>query len=165
MEDVSSDGRRLLNTEESKQLWAKLGERWGVRGVGWGWYPISDDPAPAGSIVVHTELWDSRDGDTLLRQALAERGVRRCYELREGSPEYELDSAIAPCDYDGRELFLTSDFEWLLYASHECSITLAGWIAEFFVRAWPDVAGLQYRGPYHTNDLRGTANPEEIDPQ
>ena len=159
------DYRRLLTAAESKELWAKLRERWGVRGIGYPWYPLSADPAPAGAIAVHTELWDSREGDDLLRRVLADCQVRTCYELREGPPEYELDASMAPADYDGRELFLTSDFEWLLYASHERSIALAGWIAEFFAGEWPDLVNLQYRGRYHTKDLRGTDNPEEIDPQ
>ncbi|MGA9977265.1 MAG: hypothetical protein WBQ08_01315 [Candidatus Sulfotelmatobacter sp.] len=58
--------------------------------------------------------------------------------------------------YGGFESFTTSDFEWLVYSSHESSIAVAGWLADFFRTHWPDWESVAYAGPFHTSDLRGT---------
>ena len=58
--------------------------------------------------------------------------------------------------YQGDESFVTSDFEWLLYSSHESSIAVAGWLADFFRKQWRDWEAVAYGGPFHTDDLRGS---------
>ena len=79
--------------------------------------------------------------------------------LREiGPPDYEMESAAVDLHYDGSEAFITSDGEWLLYSSHESSITVAGWLADRFRAQWPDADKMAYGGPFHTDDLKGTGN-------
>src|ERR1017187_682000 len=46
---------------------------------------------------------------------------------------------------------------WVVYASHESSITVCGdWLIQFFRKEWPGCEELSYRGPFSTEDLRGT---------
>ncbi len=149
--------RRVLSSEEVSALWLSPLAKWGIRGAGYGWFPLSDDPEPSGALTFHTDLWDSRQGATLFQTFLTREGTVRCYLLRElGPPDYELDRELATPTYDGSETFLFKDDRWLIYASHESSLTLVGLVADFFRNKWSDADSLSYRGPYHTDDLRGT---------
>jgi hypothetical protein len=149
--------RRVLSSKEVAALWLDLLGKWGVRGAGYGWFPLSDDPKPIGALAFHTDLWDARRGDVLLQKFLALEDVARCYLLRElGPPDYEVDHELAKPLYDGSETFLFRDKSWMIYASHESSLTLVGSVAEFFREQWSDADSLGYGGPYHTNDLKGT---------
>jgi hypothetical protein len=149
--------RRVLSSEEVAALWLSPLAKWGIRGAGYGWFPLSDDPEPRGALTFHTDLWDSRQGAALFQNFLAHEGIARCYMLRElGPPDYELDRELATPAYDGSETFIFKDDGWLIYASHESSLTLVGLVADFFRKNWSDADSLGYRGPYHTDDLRGT---------
>jgi hypothetical protein len=149
--------RRVLSTAESIELWQTLSDQWQIRGPGYGWFPLSDDPAPEGVLTFHEELWDARDGEERLRDFLAEEHTERCFLLRElGPPNYELDAALVDVTYDGSEKFLFAARDWLLYSSHESSLTLTGRLAAFIRDVWLDADQLSYGGPFHTADLRGT---------
>jgi hypothetical protein len=149
--------RRVLSSEEVAALWLELLGSWGVRGKADSWFPLSDDPKPAGALAFHTDLWNARQGDALFQQFLARENVVRCFLLRElGPPGYELDRELAKPFYDGSEKFIFKDSSWMIYASHEFSLTLVGSVAEFFREEWSDADSLGYRGPFYTTDLRGT---------
>ena len=162
--------RRVLQAAESNELWQMLSEKWKIRGPGYGWFPLSDDPAPEGALTFHQELWDARDGEEHLRNFLAAEHIERCFLLRElGPPNYELDVALVDAIYDGSEKFLFAGRDWVLYSSHESSLTLTGRLASFIRDVWPDADRLSYGGAFHTADLRGTwsirhtrQNPEKV---
>ena len=82
--------------------------------------------------------------------------IERCVFDEATSSKEALDSELARPVYDGSESFLFRDSDWLVYASHESSLTLAGSIADFFRERWSDADSLGYGGPFHTDDLRGT---------
>jgi hypothetical protein len=108
-------------------------------------------------LAFHEELWTARRGNQLLQRFLREQNVLRCNLLRElGPPHFELDVLLAKAVYDGSESFLFDNADWVLYTSHESSITAAGSLAEFLRAAWSDAEMLAYGGPFHTDDLRGT---------
>jgi hypothetical protein len=145
--------RRVLTEPESKQLRQTLAARWSVNGY---WYPLSQLDSGMNVIAFHAELWRQRRGTEILLRALEERGIDKCYALLEGPSDYELDRALVDPTYRGDEAFITSDFEWLIYSSHESSITVAGWLADVFRSLWPEWTRITYEGPFHTADLRGT---------
>jgi len=145
--------RRVLAESESKQLRQTLAARWDVNGY---WYPLSQPESRMNVIAFHVELWEQRHGTGLLLRALGERAIDKCFALLEGPSDYELDRALVDPTYQGDEIFITSDFEWLLYSSHESSIAVAGWLADSFKSKWPDWSRIMYEGPFHTADLRGT---------
>ena len=147
--------RRVLASPESARLWKLLSERWGIEGFYW--FPLNEAAPPQNALAFHRELWDARDGNSILLASLARSGVERCFVLRElGPPDYELEGSAVDPHYNGSEAFFTSDGDWLLYISHESSITLAGWLADTFRQHWADSDKVAYQGPFHTNDLRGT---------
>ncbi|HEY6185692.1 MAG TPA: hypothetical protein VIW67_25855 [Terriglobales bacterium] len=149
--------RRVLKPEESESTWTLLKGRWGVEGRGVYWYPIGTADPPLGAIAFHQELWDTRNGHELLLRFLRQNVIDRCFLLQEiEAVDYEIDVNLIKSRYMGDEAFLTSDGDWLLYISHESSLTLAGSLATFFQNEWTDFERLSYGGPFHTNDLRGT---------
>jgi hypothetical protein len=145
--------RRVLTESESKQLRQTLAARWGVNGY---WYPLAQSDSGLNVIAFHDELWDQRRGTEILIRALEDRAIDKCFAFLEGPTDYELDRALVDPTYQGDEIFVTSDFEWLVYSSHESSIAVAGWLADLFRSQWPDWRRITYEGPFHTADLRGT---------
>jgi hypothetical protein len=112
---------------------------------------------PPGILAFHTDYFDRKE--EILRSLLRERGINRIWELREfGDDEYELDLALFLPQYNFAEGYWTSlHSDWLVYASHEASITLAGdWLVAGFRRIAPDCDCYQYGGPFNTSDLRGS---------
>jgi hypothetical protein len=145
--------RRVLRVSEREQLSQKLRTRWGVAGY---WYPLSKCDRHTNVVAFHRELWEHRDGTSLLFQATRERDIEHCLLLLEGPHDYEIDRSLMDPIYGGSESFLTSDFGWLVYSSHESSIAVAGWLADFFRAQWPDWRSVTYGGPFHTTDMRGS---------
>jgi hypothetical protein len=70
---------------------------------------------------------------------LAESGIERVWELREYGPEYEIDLWLLEPSYTGAEGFWTpDDMDWLIYASHESTITVTGsWLLPRIQAHWP----------------------------
>jgi hypothetical protein len=145
--------RRVLAQSESAQLREELSARWGAKGY---WYPLSKCDPPTNVVAFHQELWQQRDGTSLLLQATQERAIERCFVFLEGPVDYEIDRSLVDSIYRGDETFVTSDFQWLIYSSHESSIAVAGWLADFFRAQWRDWESVAYAGPFHTTDLRGS---------
>jgi hypothetical protein len=110
--------RHVLGPARADELRARLGARFGV------WYGGCPDRA---SIPEH--LTFAADGlpaeaaDAL--RALLGRRARRVFELGEVRPALEIDLALAALA--GSEAFwFDGRMEWMVYASHEATLTVAG---------------------------------------
>lgn len=155
--------RRTLIKEESDRIWAQLKAKWGIDGDYW--YPLKSKELPSGILAFHTDYFDDNEA-AILRELLTRREIRRIWELREhGDDEYELELALFQPHYNGAEGYWTSSgADWLVYASHESSITLAGdWLVAGFKDMVPDCDRYQYGGPFSTADFRGTWKWKDID--
>jgi len=64
--------RRILSQTESKQLRQELSARWGPKGY---WYPLSKCDPRTNVVAFHQELWEQRNGTSLLLQAAQERAM------------------------------------------------------------------------------------------
>jgi hypothetical protein len=65
-------------------------------------------------------------------------GVDRVWELREYGPEYVHDVENIDPTYNGAEGFWTSfKADWLIYASHELFIAVAGPLLRMIQGQWP----------------------------
>jgi hypothetical protein len=101
-------------------------------------------------------------GAQLLREALGSRGISRVLQLHEfgpPEPEYEIELSILEPMYasGGEEYCVSKELDWVVYASHESSITIAGeWLIEAFKQKWPEWTHRTYGGPFATEDLKGT---------
>jgi hypothetical protein len=153
---------RVINNAESKRLWNQLQQVWGIRGGPW--FPLKEGPVPSNVIAFHEDYFGKINGVELLRDTLQSRGVGRVFQLQEfgpPEPEYEIDLSIfVPAYGSGGDQYSTSGLsDWLVYASHESSITFCGdWLTRVLEERFPDCREHTYKGPYSTEDLRGTWN-------
>jgi hypothetical protein len=76
---------------------------------------------------------------------LEERYIDRCFLLEEHGPDYEVGCSLI--DTTRHEFFVTREIEWLLYVSHEDSISVAGLLADFFRMEWRDWRSITCIGP------------------
>ena len=156
--------RRVLTTEESKGLWNQLRMTWDI-GEGY-WFPLRESPAPPNILAFHVEYFKAISGLVLLQDALSRRSISRVFELHEfcpDEPDYEIELSIFDPAYrwGGEQYCTAAGVDWVVYASHESSITIGGdWLTEMFMEKWPACAQRTYLGPYSTNDLRGTWKSE-----
>lgn len=127
--------RRALAKEESKSIWEQVRTRWQIQ-EGY-WYPLSDCNLPDIQ-AFDTEAFDMAVPRETLLKILMARGIGRVFELREYGPEYEEDLALFEPSYNGAEGYWTSNgLEWIIYASHESSITVGGWMLNELKTLWP----------------------------
>jgi hypothetical protein len=121
--------RRTLTAEESRRLWSELEARWGVEGY---WYPLDrPDSAqpPQDAVALGADPFFDVEVQARLRDVLAGLGVSRMWELREldTDADGEIDLELFEPVYTGAEGFWTDgSLDWLIYASHERSVTVAG---------------------------------------
>jgi len=88
----------------------------------------------------------------LLRQILARRGVKRIWQLSTEGPQYEMDLALLFSSYRQTEGYWIADkMEWVLYQSHEHSLTVAGErLLNPIKKAWPQWNEHLYTGWNYT---------------
>jgi hypothetical protein len=127
--------RRVISEKESRLFWAKLVEIWGIDKPHGQMYPmINDNPRNA---VFCTPADFKKEEETELLRKLSERGIKRIWELKEaGVPEYESDISVFEPYYDGWEgYWFSAEMDWIIYCSHESTITFGGWITDVVRKA------------------------------
>jgi hypothetical protein len=135
--------RRVLGKDEHRSLHHAFCHRWGR------WYGgVHSADASAEIVTLHTQAIENPGAYDRLRAVLVEHGIMRVLELREWGEGYELDVADVEFTYTGAEGFWTSgDMAWMVYASHEASITFGGtWLIERMREAVPKWDLYLYRG-------------------
>ncbi len=149
--------RRVFGAEEMQRLWDSLDSRWDVKKHHY-WWPLREGTAPPDVVTFHADWLDQTKVATV-REVLIGHGVSQVWELREFG-EWGCEQSASALDpvYTGEEGYWTSSSsDWLVYASHESSITLAGeWLLASFRQRFPKCDEFSYQGPMSTPDQRGT---------
>jgi hypothetical protein len=159
--------RGVLTTAERKGLWNQLRMTWDI-GKGY-WFPLKQGPAPPSSLSFHVEYIEAIGAPVRLRDALSRRGISRAFEVHEfgpHEPDYAIELSIfdPACRWGGEQYCTAAGVDWVVFASHESSITIGGnWLTKMFKEKWPECAQRTYLGPYSTNDLRSTWKSERAD--
>lgn len=137
---------RVLPPEEAQQVWGSIERAWGLRRRQY-WYPLTK--TMNAEVAAFQALHFLRAvTPKCLADLLAERGITHVWELREYGPEYELDASAVKIHYNGAERFWTSPaLDWIIYASHESSITVGGWMLAQVKRGWPEWGRHIWRTP------------------
>jgi len=138
---------RVLPKSEADDFRKQMASAWGAEGY---WWPLHGSRPPhAEGFQAH--FFEHEFGYAALRHILAEHGVTTALEFRENGKAYEVSIAtFEPC-YTGLEGFWTSGrFDWILYASHEGSITVAGeWLLPAIKAAWPSWNRRVWTSPFY----------------
>lgn len=127
--------RRVLTADESRSIWSRLRARWRIP-EGY-WYPLAECILPD-IVAFKTRSFDDAVPYERLRDVLAARRIDRVWQLREYGPEYEEDLTLLEPYYNGAEGYWSSgDLDWIIYASHESSVTVGGWLLSELKVLWP----------------------------
>ena len=126
---------RVLSERESNNLWSRLQARWGVTPESY-WFPLTNKSSPTDIVVFQADPFE--DNVPILKGILVDYGINRLFELREHELVREVNVSELDPYYNGTEGFWTSnDMDWLIYASHENSITVAGdWLVTAIAAKW-----------------------------
>ena len=133
---------RLLSIEERKCIWKNLKNIWGILPYNY-WYPLTDqDFDIQTAIALDAELFEKEFGYEKLRGILKDKGINKVIYLSEngyGEKDSEVELTDFEPEYCGAEGFwCTSSIDWVIYASHEVSITFAGeWLVEEIKKNYP----------------------------
>jgi hypothetical protein len=130
--------RRALSAGESEAVWRRLEIRWQISRDDHYWYPLSDS-APPEVAAFKADRFAEAATKKELQRILAGHGIERLWEMREDSENYELEVALfEPC-YNGAEGFWSAgELDWIIYASHENSVTVGGWLLGEVKAIWPE---------------------------
>lgn len=130
--------RKVISKKVSATLRRNLKMVWGI---GQYWYPIIEC-ANKDIIAFQDKYFKSEFGFEQLKNILQAACHERIFELRETGtePEYEMDTCVFEPTYNGLEGFWFSEkMDWVIYASHESSITIGGiWLIEQIKTIWPN---------------------------
>ncbi len=138
---------RVLPPEEAGRIWESVEQAWGLKRRRY-WYPLDDTERADVEAFQEIHFLNALTSGWF-ESVLAERGVDRVWELRESGPEYEQDVSAFEPQYDGAEGVWTSPaFDWIVYASHEGSITVGGWMLDEVKQAWPEWARHTWTSPF-----------------
>src|SRR5207253_8911353 len=122
---------------ESKEGWDKYGPIWGIVET---YYWVTLGECEGKDVeAFQAPYFDEEIGPEKLRAMLQSHGVERVWELREYVPEYELElSAFEPYYNLAEGYWCSEQMDWILYASHESSITIGGeWLLREVKDIWP----------------------------
>ncbi|HEX8564624.1 MAG TPA: hypothetical protein VF648_03075 [Pyrinomonadaceae bacterium] len=126
--------RRVLSDEESNFIWERLRSRWEI--TEHYWYPLTlhkrDDIE-----AFQDTYFEKEFGSKKLQKILRNRGVEKVFEIREYGASYELELSVFEPYYNGAEgYWCDSKNDWIIYASHESSITIGGWLLSEVQALW-----------------------------
>lgn len=134
---------RILTEAETNRLYGRLMEEWGY------WYGGGSDRAHIPpSLTLWSDWIEDPSHASPIRAAILGRGFGQVWELREWGDSFELDVAAAGFAYTGAEGFWTAgEMDWMLYASHESSITFGGgWLIDAVKRTCPGWEAVSFTG-------------------
>lgn len=139
--------RRVLKRQEAEDIWGRIKRAWGIDR--WYWFPLAETAHDR--VVAFQAPYFERDGmPEAIGRALTRRGIQRVWQIREHGPSYELGIDALDLVYDGAEAFWSSsELDWVVYASHEGSITVGGdWLLEIVQTAWPTASEHRWTTPF-----------------
>ena len=121
--------RRVLDAEEVKKLWQGIEKNWGADGSYW--YPLDSKTHPS-LIAYNLNDIDEAALQKNMHDYIANTDINRVFELREyGDENYLVDLGAEDFCYSGAEGFwISAKNDWIVYCSHENTITLGGSIVE-----------------------------------
>jgi len=138
--------RKVLSSNESEKVREKIYQRWEVSKSYW--YPLSQKKRE--DIEAFQDSYFENDiGAEKLKELLHNRGVKTVWEIREDGMDYEYELSIFEPYYNGAEGFWCDDkFDWIIYASHESSITVGGWLLPEIQEYWTDWQKYIWTSPF-----------------
>jgi hypothetical protein len=81
---------------------------------------------------------------------MASHGIGNVWELRESGMGYEIELSLLKPFYNLNEGYWSSNsMDWIIYVSHESSITVGGWLLEELEAIWPNWKSRIWTSPFY----------------
>ncbi|NEO88347.1 MAG: hypothetical protein F6J87_29445 [Spirulina sp. SIO3F2] len=129
--------RRVLSQEERTYHQQQLKNIWGVEKEYY--YPLELVDIDKPLLVFQDEYFEAEFGFKSLQKILNSHQVHKVWGLIELDPDYEIELGIFEPFYGrgGEGYWFSEGYEWLIYVSHENSLTLGGqWLINEIKTAW-----------------------------
>ena len=142
---------RELSATEVDRLHERLSQSWQVQERYW--YPLFPE-RPSHVEAFQDHYFETEFGYERLRKILTDRNIGIVYELREDARGFEIPVAELEPYYTGEEGFwLSETLDWLIYASHESSLTIGGeWLVSAVCEAWPSWRQRLWTSPFYSRE-------------
>jgi hypothetical protein len=138
--------RRVLSKSEEDSFINKLKDHWAISR--WYWYPLSE-VKPTDVEAFQDKYFENEVGTEQIISLLAKGKVTNVFEIGENEVSYEIELSILEPQYCGVESYwFDSSLSWLLYASHESSITIGGWLLDEVKAIWPNWQNRIWTSPF-----------------
>jgi hypothetical protein len=138
--------RRVLTAEEGATIWDKLETDWGVS-EGY-WYPLANRKRQDIE-AFQDKYFEKEVGTEPLRKLLRTHGIETLWEMREDGVNYELELSVFEPYYNGSEgYWCDATFQWIVYASHESSVTIGGWLLSEINDVWSNWRQRVWTSPF-----------------
>jgi hypothetical protein len=136
--------RQVMSESKRQRVRKNLAQRWQVDPSSHYWYPLWGDPLPPDVLPVRQSAFYREVGAQRLQTLLLRRGIARIWQIHEDTlvaeedPEYELDPRLCNFYPHLETYWAARHLDWLIYISHEDSITFAGaWLISAIQQIWP----------------------------
>jgi hypothetical protein len=128
--------RHDLSRVEYDYIWSQIQVHWGP--IYDCWYPLTGEECPVDTIAFKSDEFNQHVVLSDFHRILSIHGISWLWELREDYSGEEIIYEKFLPDYTGNERYWTSsELDWLVYASHENSITIAGvWLINEIKATW-----------------------------
>ncbi len=142
---------REVKGPEKDELILRLENEWEVRSHYWFPLVVSGDKKPPHTEAFQATYFEEELTHDTLRQIFESHNITTLFEWREGAMMCEIELAQFHPYYTGLEGFwFTSQLDWLIYASHESSITVGGeWLLLAVQAAWPNWERRVWTSPFY----------------
>lgn len=149
--------RHVMSDTKRLRVRKKLAERWDVDDRRC-WFPLRGLEIPT-NVLAFQDAWFRKEvGAEQLQNILVSKGITRVWEINEIGldPEYEVDPRLCDFAYPPEKYWSSPELNWLVYVSHESSITFAGdWLVNRIQEAWPNWEERVYTGWEYERPLNG----------
>jgi hypothetical protein len=151
--------RRMLSPVERRRYCTAMRRRWDIKTGGW--YPMDrgHDDRPASALAFQSDYFDREVVLADLQALFTARRVTRILQFSEsdcigegltiGLPEraLEIEPSLFVPRFPPEKFWTSRELDWLVYVSHERSITIAGdWLVSGVKAIWPNWQERLYTG-------------------
>jgi hypothetical protein len=124
---------RVLSEQDTRKLVEGLNKHWGV---GSDWYPISPTARPDVEAFWREPFENSKAGE-IVRSILRAQGVSRVLYLNDNRVASEIDTgSLDIAAASAEEFWTTPAHDWLIYVSHESTVTIGGSLLQTLQHEW-----------------------------
>lgn len=129
--------RHVLSAAAASVVGAELLRVWGARGY---WYPL-ERTRRTDVRAFRRDAFEADQADAKVAALIDALPARRLWQIGETGLTFEIEPASLDLLGAEEETFwISADLDWIVYVSHESSVTVGGVLVDPLLAAWPGAA-------------------------